>query len=94
MSKMKRVRIIVSGLVQGVFFRAHTEEWATQLGLKGFVRNLPNGDVEIIAEGEEGKLKELLERVKVGPPAAVVKDVKIEWQKAKNEFKDFRIRYF
>ncbi len=91
---VKRMHVIVSGIVQGVFFRAHTEEWATQLSIKGFVRNTEDGYVEIVAEGEEENLKKLLERVKIGPPAAKVESVKVEWQKAKNEFKDFRIRYF
>ena len=90
---MKRLHLFVFGRVQGVFFRANTRALAHTLNLKGFVRNLPDGSVEIVAEGEEEKLKELLEWAKRGPEGAVVEDMKIEWGEAKGEFKDFEIKY-
>jgi len=80
-------------MVQGVFFRAYTREWAKELGVKGWVRNLPDGSVEAVFEGEEGRVKELIERCRKGPPRAVVEDVQVRWEKYKGEFDDFEIRY-
>ena len=90
---MNRIHARVYGLVQGVFFRATTREVASRLGLKGFVRNLPDGSVEVVAEGEREKLEELIKFLKRGPPAARVERVDVEWEDFKNEFKDFEIRY-
>lgn len=87
----KRVRVLVSGRVQGVFFRAHTRTRARDLGLSGWVRNLPDGRVELIAEGDEAKVATLLAWVKRGPPAAQVEDVQAEWSAPRGE-KDFHIR--
>lgn len=66
---------LISGRVQGVSFRAFTYEAATDLHLKGWVRNLTDGRVEAVAEGDEKAVKDLLSRVKKGPPAAIVKSV-------------------
>ncbi len=71
---MKHVNIRVSGKVQGVFFRASTKEQADQLGVKGFARNEPNGDVYIEAEGEEDKLNLFLEWCARGPSKARVEN--------------------
>ncbi|MCX8057517.1 MAG: acylphosphatase [Ignavibacteria bacterium] len=87
-----RAHIIVSGLVQGVGYRYFIHRKATELELKGFVRNLYNGDVEIVVEGEKDKIQILIEHAKIGPRMAFVKDLKIEWEEDKNEFTDFRIR--
>jgi len=87
-----RVHILISGRVQGVFFRAHAVERALALGLTGWVRNTPQG-VEIIAEGERQKLEKLIEWCKKGPPAAKVDFLKFEWEKPKKEFKSFKILY-
>jgi acylphosphatase len=86
-----RAHIIVSGLVQGVGFRYFIYRKAAELDLKGFVRNLYNGDVEIVVEGETDKIKILIEHAKIGPHSAYVKDLKVEWEEDKNEFTDFRI---
>jgi acylphosphatase len=86
------VRIIVQGLVQGVGFRYYVYHHATRLGLGGFVRNLPSGDVEIVAAGERGLIEELIKQVKVGPRAAHVRNVKIEWQDSVPEYREFEIR--
>lgn len=90
---MKKVRahIFVSGQVQGVCFRIDTQQVARELGLTGWVKNLSNGKVEIIAEGEEEKVKQMVDWVKQGPPVAQVNNVDIEWQKYKGEFKSFHI---
>jgi len=87
----KRVHLVISGDVQGVFFRHHTNKEANKLGLTGFVRNLPNGNVEVIAEGKEQNLKELIKFCKKGSEGANVDKVQIEYQEAKNEFNTFSI---
>lgn len=90
---MLRLHAIVSGTVQGVFFRANTVSVATKLGLKGYVTNLPNGSVEIVAEGEKELLDKLLEWCSEGPEDAMVTNVETKWEENKNEFRDFRVRY-
>ncbi|HLG19972.1 MAG TPA: acylphosphatase [Bdellovibrionota bacterium] len=76
---VKRFRAIVSGRVQGVFYRATARDQAMDLGLKGFVRNLPDGCVELEAEGEEEALESLLRWSQHGPPSARVEKVTVEW---------------
>ena len=90
---MKRVHIIVKGFVQGVFFRSNTKEVATELGLKGYVKNLPDENVEVVAEGKEKEINKLIEFCKKGPSFAKVKDIDIKFQKPTNEFDDFEVRY-
>jgi len=87
----KRAHIFVYGIVQGVGFRMFTYKIAKNLGLKGFVRNLPDGRVEIVVEGEEERIRELIRNVEKGPPLARVDKLSIEWEEYKGEFKDFRI---
>ena len=82
---------IVSGQVQGVFFRASTESIARRLGLGGWVRNLPDGQVELIACGEESKLQELERRLWQGPPRARVESVKTRALAAES-FNGFSVR--
>jgi acylphosphatase len=90
----KRVEIRIYGRVQGVFFRAYTEDVAGGLGVKGFVRNEPDGSVYVVAEGEEEKLKKLIEWCHKGPPGAMVRKVDVSWGTATGEFKNFTIKYF
>jgi acylphosphatase len=73
----KHISIKVSGRVQGVFYRASTHDEAQRLGLKGFVRNEPDGSVYIEAEGDEAVLNALVVWCKQGPPAARVSNVEI-----------------
>jgi len=94
MPEKVRARIFVSGRVQGVFFRLHTEEKARELGITGWVRNLNDGRVEAVLEGEKGKVEELIEWAKGGPKSARVDGVDVEWQESKGEFKNFEIRHF
>ncbi|MBW2966619.1 acylphosphatase [Candidatus Woesearchaeota archaeon] len=89
----KRIHIIISGRVQGVFFRAGTKRQAKILNITGWVKNNPDRTVEIIAEGEETNLKQLISWCSKGPLIARVDDIKIEWQKYKKEFEYFSIRY-
>lgn len=89
----KRVNIIVSGLVQMVGFRYHTCSQASRLNIKGWVRNNRDGSVEIVAEGEENDLSELIRWCQKGPPSAEVERVKESWSGFNGEFKDFSIRF-
>ncbi len=90
-SLMQRAHIIVKGLVQGVYFRAFTKEAADHLGLLGWVRNLPDGSVEAVTEGEEKILKEFVSYLKKGPLKARVDEVQIHYSVAKKEFSGFCI---
>lgn len=88
-----RVRVFVSGRVQGVFFRDFTRSNALSLGLNGWVRNLRDGRVEVLAEGEREALGKLIERLMRGPPAAIVHDVDVVWEEYRGEFSGFQIRW-
>jgi len=74
-----RARVLVSGQVQGVFFRHSAVDEARRLGLAGFVRNLADGRVEVEAEGEPASVEALVRWCHRGPPAARVDDVQVEW---------------
>ena len=88
-----RVRIFVSGLVQGVFFRSETKNKVEELGLFGWVGNLADSRVEILAEGEKDRLKKLVVWAKKGPDSAKIDGLEIDWQEYQGEFKNFEIRY-
>jgi acylphosphatase len=81
----------IRGRVQGVFYRAWTQERARELGLTGWVRNLPDGRVEWLAQGDRTKLLELERLSHRGPPSAHVEAVDSEWLEADEDWKDFRI---
>ena len=76
---MRTMHLIVKGRVQGVNFRYYTARKANLLGIKGFVKNLPNGDVEVKAQGSEEMLKELLIFCRKGPESAEVEEVIVQW---------------
>ena len=82
----------IFGRVQGVFFRAFVSEWCNKLGLNGFVRNLPDGSVEVKAEGEKQKLEELLLQIKTGPPRAKVEKVSETWSGFTGTYSGFAVR--
>ena len=86
-----RAHLIIEGVVQGVFFRANTREKAERNSINGWVRNRSDGTVEAIFEGESEPVKKLIEWCHHGPPGAVVKNVKIEWQAYEGEFKNFTV---
>ncbi len=88
-----RAHILVFGRVQGVFFRDHTQKWASSLELTGWVRNLRAGQVEVLAEGDKEKIEELINRLKQGPPLALVEKVDIGWEEYTGEFNNFRVTY-
>ncbi len=87
-----RLHAIIFGKVQGVFFRDSTLHTANELKLVGWVRNLPNGSVEVIAEGSHDSLESLLNFLRVGPPQAHVEQVAADWQLATSEFSSFTVR--
>lgn len=74
-----RVTALVRGRVQGVGFRAFVRRHALDLGLRGYVENLPDGRVEVVAEGERSEIEHLLVRLRAGPPHADVEDIETEW---------------
>lgn len=88
-----RLHVIVHGNVQGVFFRASTRDAARSLGLRGWVRNLRNGDVEAVFEGERKSLEKVLEFLRKGPPGSSVSDVDVKWEFCKGDFESFDVRY-
>lgn len=88
-----RLHAIVEGRVQGVSFRYYTTVTAHQLSLTGWVRNRTDGTVEVVAEGDKVHLSQLLEFLRQGPPAALVRDVRIDWAQATGEFAHFDIRH-
>ena len=89
---MKCTHLIVSGRVQGVYFRANVKNKATQLGLKGYAKNLESGDVEVVAEGNEEKVKDLVDFIKKGPGIASVTGIQVKHKEPEN-FKNFEVRH-
>ena len=90
----KAVKFVVSGTVQGVFFRQFCKEQADKLELRGYVRNLESGTVEVLVEGEKDNIEEMYKILKKGPPHAQIRDVMPEVKKWSGEFKDFTIIKF
>ncbi len=88
---MDRIHAFISGSVQGVFFRAFAKREADRMGIVGTARNLDDGRVEIIAEGEGDVLVDFVEALKTKHPTADVKDIDTKWELAKGEFGDFSI---
>lgn len=86
--------MIITGKVQGVFYRAETASKARQLGLTGWVRNLKDGRVEAIFEGEEADVQKMIDFCRRGPPNAYVVDVDVRRQEWKDEFDNFEVKYY
>ncbi len=87
-----RAEIVVNGLVQGVGYRYFVYREAKKIELKGFVKNLYTGEVLTVAEGEKALIEELINKLKVGPMHAAVKNCYVDWQEPLNEFTTFEIR--
>lgn len=87
-----RAHVFVSGRVQGVFFRQKTKQQADSLGVNGWVRNLPDGGVEAVFEGDEEAVKALVEYCDHGPSYARVTNVNVVWEEYRGEFSDFKTR--
>ena len=87
------VRAVVSGRVQGVWFRESTRQCAEELGLRGYVRNLPGGQVEVVIAGEGAAVAAALDFLRDGPPLARVDRVEIEEPYEVEDHQGFRVRY-
>jgi len=90
----KQLHVSWSGRVQGVGFRYTAESVALTVGLTGWVRNLPDGRVEAVAEGTEKDLKSFLEQIAAGPMRVHIRHRSVDWEKPTGEFNDFRIKFF
>jgi acylphosphatase len=86
-----RVHLLVEGRVQGVFFRASAQAEAHRLRVAGWVRNRPDGSVELVAEGKRKDLDDLIAWCRRGPRGAEVVNVEVQWEKFTGEFSTFRI---
>ena len=93
MANLARAQVLISGRVQGVFYRAYTRDQAVARGLTGWVRNLPDGRVAAVFEGNREKIDSMLAWCREGPPYAYVDEVLVDWQPHQGEFQDFRITY-
>ena len=94
MTDLASLQVIVSGRVQGVYFRDFTSRQARELGLTGYVCNLPDGKaVEVQAEGERNNLERLIDQLKVGPPRARVEEVETNWSEYTGSYSNFSMRY-
>jgi len=90
---MQQVHAIVIGRVQGVGFRAATTRLARQMELRGWVRNLPDGSVEVVAVGSDKQLRDFVIWLNQGPPGAYVSQVDVDWRDLAEDFEGFNIRY-
>jgi len=87
----EEIRCIVKGKVQGVFYRDFVTKHARRLALVGFVRNLPDGTVEIVAQGYTDNLEKLLEYAGRGPFLARVSDIEVQWREPRGEYTSFEV---
>ncbi|MDP2974278.1 MAG: acylphosphatase, partial [Candidatus Diapherotrites archaeon] len=86
---MLQIHAFVSGCVQGVNFRYYTARQAKAIGLHGFVKNLMDGKVEVVAQGSREQLERMVEWLNHGPASASVGDVQVEWSETKKKLKGF-----
>lgn len=89
-----RAHVLISGRVQGVFFRAYTQRAAEERGIQGWVMNTRDGRVEAVFEGEKDKIEDMIRWCHQGSPASQVTGVQVDWEEHLGEFKDFSVRYF
>lgn len=90
---MIELQATVSGKVQGVRYRTYVQESATELGLVGYVRNLPNGTVEVVAQGMPDILKDFVEYLNEGSLLAKVEGVSVDWHSIRGTYTEFSILY-
>ncbi|MCS6861485.1 MAG: acylphosphatase [Abditibacteriales bacterium] len=88
-----RARVVISGKVQGVYFRAFVRDQARTLGVNGYVRNMLDGRVEVVMEGEQEKVERLITLCRQGPPLSRVDKVDVMWEEFQGEFTTFMVRY-
>jgi len=92
MTKDSEVRVVVSGRVQGVFFRASTRDVAVRWGVCGYVRNLPDGRVEAVLQGDRGAVEKVVAFMREGPPGSCVEETDIEWRDPGENWHGFLVR--
>jgi acylphosphatase len=90
--KLIRAKVSIKGRVQGVFYRQSTREKALSLNITGWVRNLPNGDVDALFDGSEQEIANILSWCKQGPKPARVDEVLVSYEESTGEFSTFKIR--
>ena len=93
MSGTSEARVVVSGRVQGVWFRGSTRDVARSLGVRGFVRNLSDRRVEAVLQGSRAAVEKTIAFMREGPPGAQVTDVSVEWRDPTGDFGGFDVRY-
>jgi acylphosphatase len=92
MKDPSEARVVISGRVQGVFFRASTREVAVRHGVHGFVRNLPDGRVEAVLQGDPGAVEKVVAFMREGPPGAFVETADVEWRPPSENWEGFLVR--
>jgi len=93
MAEAGEAHVVVSGRVQGVWFRGNTRRAAEAAGVRGWVRNLPDRRVEAILQGERAAVETVIDFMRHGPPGAAVIDIVVSWRPAMEVFHGFDIRY-
>jgi len=88
---LSRAHVTVSGIVQGVYFRAHARDLARRLGVNGFIRNTDDGGVEAVFEGTIEGITKMLDFCRKGPPGSHVQHVDVSWEDFKGEFRSFEV---
>ena len=93
MTGKARAHVLISGRVQGVAYRYFAEKYAKSFGITGWVKNMYDGRVEVLAEGDSGDLDRFLARLKEGPRLATVDGFYVTWEEFRDEFPDFQITF-
>jgi acylphosphatase len=93
MKAISEAHVVVSGRVQGVFFRASTRDVAMRCGVRGFVRNLPGRQVEAVLQGERAAVEKVILFLREGPPGAVVTGIAVDWRDPVETYEGFHVRY-
>ncbi|MBI5418741.1 MAG: acylphosphatase [Deltaproteobacteria bacterium] len=93
MKEVSEAHVVVSGRVQGVFFRATTRDVAIRHGVRGYVRNLPDGRVEAVLQGERGAIEKVIAFMREGPPGAFVMETAVDWRVPSENCDGFTVRH-
>jgi acylphosphatase len=93
MAEVAEAHVIVSGRVQGVWYRGATQRFASAAGVRGFVRNLPDRRVEAVLQGDRAAVENVIDFMREGPPGAVVTDITVSFRTPAEAFRGFEIRY-
>lgn len=93
MEEIAEARVVVSGRVQGVWFRGFTQRVATDAGVRGWVRNLPDRRVEAVLQGDRASVEKVVGFLREGPPGASVTGITVSWDSPSEVYRGFHIRY-